>query len=237
MPTTEGQESVAPVDPSVTVIPQAATPDPETERLQHKLSEANRHAREARKAAEDEAKRAAEALARLQEIEQQQLAGQGEFKQLWEDAKATNQTLQNRITELEQELANERTSVQTQRLKAAAIARISDAGARKPDQLLRLIDEKLVDHNGEPAVLKGGVEVPLPQYLETLKQPGSDWEHHFLPTAKRGMGTPPSAPGLPGAPEQQQNPYLPGGNLTYRVMLEATQPELAAALRAEAGVG
>jgi hypothetical protein len=155
---------------------------------------------------------------------------------LWEDAKATNHTLQSRITELETALELERTSVQTERLRATAMARISDAEARRPEQLLQLID--VIEHDGQPAVIKGGVEVPLDQYLATLKQQGSGWEHHFLPTSKKGMGTPTASPGGAPAPgEQQQNPYLPGGNMTYRIMLEATQPELAAALRAEAGVG
>ena len=240
MTAVEGQESVALEDQSVAdPSPEQDTAAPnEADRWRAKAAEANKHAKAAAAKAKAEEQRAVEALQKLAEIEAQRLAGQGEFKPLWEDAKKSNHELQARITELEHQLELERTSTQTERLRATAIARISDAGARKPDQLLKLLD--LVEYEGQPAVMRGGVEVPLDQYLPTLKQPGSDWEHHFLPTAKKGMGTPTASPGGAPAPgEQQQNPYLPGAgqNLTMQMMLEATQPELAAALKAEAGVG
>lgn len=234
----EGVESVAPDDQPVVGVPAQPATDPETERLKAKLTEANRHKSKAEQREEAERKARVEAEQKLAEIEAQRLAGQGEFKQLWEDAKVTNQALQTRITELEEQLEAERTSTQTERLRATAIARISDAGARKPEQLLRLLD--IIEHDGQPAVMRGGVEVPLDQHLATLKQPGSEWDHHFLPTAKKGMGTPAASPGgVPAPGDPQQNPYLPGPgqNLTMQMMLEATQPELAAALKAEAGVG
>jgi hypothetical protein len=235
----EGQASVALEDPSVAdPSPEQDTPAPndEADRWRAKAAEANKHAKAAAAKAKAEEQRAVEALQKLADIEAQHLAGQGEFKPLWEDAKKSNHQLQAKITELEHQLELERTSTQTERLRASAISRISDAGARKPDQLLKLLD--LVDYEGAPAVIKGGVEVPLDQYLATLKQPGSDWEHHFLPTAKKGMGTPTASPGGAPAPgDPQPNPYLPGGNMTYRIMLEATQPELAAAMRSEAGMG
>jgi hypothetical protein len=234
----EGVESVAPDDQPVAGIPAQPAADPETARLTAKLAEANKHKSKAEQREEAERKARIEVEQKLADIEAQRLAGQGEFKQLWEDAKATNHTLQARITELEKELETERTSTQTERLRATAIARISDAGARKPEQLLQLLD--IIEHDGAPAVIRGGVEVPLDQHLATLKQPGSDWDHHFLPTAKKGMGTPTASfGGVPAPGEQQQNPYLPGpgNNLTMQMMLEATQPELAAALKAEAGVG
>jgi hypothetical protein len=238
MTAVEGMESVAPDDQPVADAPVQPAADSEADRLKAKLAEANKHARAAQQRAKEEERKAVEAQQKLAEIEAQRLAGQGEFKQLWEDAKATNHALQAKITELEKDLETERTSTQTERLRATAIARISDAGARRPEQLLTLIQKDLIEHEGQPAVIRGGVEVPLDQHMATLKLPGSDWEHHFLPTAKKGMGTPTASPGgVPTPGDPQPNPYLPGGNMTYRVMLEATQPELAAALRAEAGVG
>jgi hypothetical protein len=238
MTAVEGQASVALEEDQSVADPSPVQPaaDSESERLKAKLAEANKHAKAAQQRAKEEERKAAEAQQKLAEIEAQRLAGQGEFKPLWEDAKKSNHELQARITELEHELELERTSTQTERLRGSAIAILSESGARRPDQLLKLLD--LVEYDGAPAVIKGGVEVPLGQYMATLKQPGSEWEHHFLPTAKKGMGTPTASPGGAPAPgEQQVNPYLPGGNLTYRIMLEATQPELAAAMRAEAGVG
>lgn len=238
----EGQASVALEDQSVAdPSPEQDTPAPndEADRWRAKAAEANKHAKAAAAKAKAEEQRAVEALQKLAEIEAQRLAGQGEFKPLWEDAKKSNHSLQAENAELKRQLELADTRVQAERLQLAAMAHISGAGARKPEQLLKLLD--VVDYDGQPAVIKGGVEVPLDQYLATLKQPGSDWEHHFLPTAKKGMGTPTASPGgvpAPGA-DQQQNPYAPGPgqNLTMQMMFEATQPELAAALKAEAGVG
>jgi hypothetical protein len=233
----EGVESVAPDDQPVAGIPAQPAADPETARLTAKLAEANKHKSKAEQREEAERKARIEAEQKLADIEAQRLAGQGEFKPLWEAAKQSNHELQAENTELKRQLELADTRAQAERLQLAAMAHISSAGARKPDQLLKLLD--VVDYDGQPAVIKGGVEVPLDQYLATLKQPGSDWEHHFLPTAKKGMGTPTASPGGAPAPGEQQNPYLPGPgqNLTMQMMLEATQPELAAALKAEAGVG
>jgi hypothetical protein len=218
-------------------VQSAAAPNDEADRWRAKAAEANKHAKAAAAKAKAEEQRAVEALQKLAEIEAQRLAGQGEFKPLWEDAKKSNHSLQAENAELKRQLELADTRVQAERLQLAAMAHISGAGARKPEQLLKLLD--VVDYDGQPAVIKGGVEVPLDQYLGQLKQPGSDWEHHFLPTAKKGMGTPTASPGGAPAPGEQQNPYAPGPgqNLTMQMMLEATQPELAAALKAEAGVG
>lgn len=236
MSATPGAEPVASAVPPVVEPEPAATPtEPDdTERLKFKLSEANRHAAEAEKKVKEERRRAEEALQKLQDIEHQRLAGQGEYKQLWEDLKVTHQAALDRIATLEQELEQERQAKHTERLRSTALARVSDAGARKPEQLLRLLD--VIEHNGEPAVMVGGVEVPLAQHLATLRQPGSEWEHHFLPTAKKGMGgtTPSAVPGSGGQP----NPFAADSyNLTAQLMLAAQNPELAAALKAEAGEG
>lgn len=230
----EGTESVALTDqPVADPAPvQLSTDGGEAERLRAKLNEANKHAKEAAKQAKAEAQRAAEALQKLQDIEHQQLAGQGQYKVLWEEAKVTNANLQQQIAELNARLAQEQEATAVERLRAAAVSRIGDAGARKPEQLFQLLQGKLTEVNGEPAVLTGGVEVPLAQHLTNLRQPGSEWEHHFLPNAKKGMGAAPAI--VPGT--GQPNPYAAETrNLTAQLMLETQNPELAAALEAEAG--
>jgi hypothetical protein len=234
----EGLESVAPDTQSVTGGSPQAEPIEVDDRWRAKAQEAERHRKEAEKAAKAEKLRAEAAERQLQDLKAQALGQSNkEVLQFWEEAKASNSTLQARIDELERELAQERAGKETERLKLAAMARLSEAGARKPDQLLRLLGEQLVEHHGEPAVIHGGVEVPLPRYLATLKQPESGWEHHFLPTAKKGMGVPAMA-GTPAGPDSNVNPYAPDTtNLTMQLMLEATQPDVAAALKAEAGLG
>jgi hypothetical protein len=230
----EGTESVALMDqPVADPAPvQPISDDGEAERLRAKLNEANKHAKEAAKQAKVEAQRAAEALQKLQDIEHQQLAGQGQFKPLWEELKVTHAQALQRIAELEMQLTTKDETISAERLRLAAVTRISDAGARKPDQLFQLLQGKLVDVDGEPAVLSGGMEVPLAQHLTNLRQPGSEWEHHFLPNAKKGMGATPAV--VPGT--GQPNPYAAETfNVTAQFMLEAQNPELAAALEAEAG--
>ena len=67
-----------------------------------------------------------------------------------------------------------------------------------------------------------------------LKNPGSGFEHHFKPSAQAGMGAKPTT-GTAGA-AGIANPWLEGSiNLTRQMALEATDPDLAAVLKREAG--
>jgi hypothetical protein len=88
-----------------------------------------------------------------------------------------------------------------------------------------------MDDEGNPAVLSGGVEQPLGDYLVNLRQ-SADWQHHFGASSARGMGAAPTSAVAPG----MSNPYREG-NLTEAMRLEMTNPELAKALKVEAGRG
>ena len=163
------------------------------------------------------------------------LEDQGQWKDLWEEANKTAQTKDQQIAELEQKLADLRTSNETAAMKTSALSAISESGAINAAQMLQLVQGNLKKaEDGSVKVLNGGVEEDLNVYLAKLKNPGSGYEHHFKPSAQAGMGAKPTT-GTAGA-AGVANPWAEGSiNLTRQMSLEATDPELAAVLKREAG--
>ena len=169
------------------------------------------------------------------EKRKKELADQGQWKDLWEEANKTAQEREQKIGELSKELTDLRASNEVETSKTAALAAISDSGAINAEQTLSLLAGNLKKNNdGKVVVLNGGVEQDLNTYIGNLKNPGSGWEHHFKPSSAAGMGAKPTpnsvvSPGMP-------NPWKEGSiNITRQMALEATEPELAAVLKREAG--
>lgn len=163
-----------------------------------------------------------------------QLEQSGEYKRLWEDAKATNLELEKQLQVARDELAAERQARSTETLRARAIQEITQADALRPEQLLALITNDLREVDGRPAVINGGIEVPLSDHLARLKAPDSGWEHHFRPTGAKGMGSAATAPvsGVPPA----QNPFSASPpNLTEISRLYREDRAMHDRLKAEAG--
>ena len=166
---------------------------------------------------------------------QQKLEDQGQWKDLWEEANKTAQTKDQQIADLERQLADLRASNETAAMKTSALSAISRAGAINSEQMLQLVQSNLKKaDDGSVKVLNGGVEEDINVYLGKLKNPGSGYEHHFKPSAQAGMGAKPTT-GTAGA-AGIANPWLEGSiNLTRQMALEATDPDLAAVLKREAG--
>ena len=163
------------------------------------------------------------------------LEDQGQWKDLWEEANKTAQTKDQQIAELEQKLADLRTSNETAAMKTSALSAISQSGAINAAQMLQLVQGNLKKaEDGSVKVLNGGVEEDLNVYLAKLKNPGSGYEHHFKPSAQAGMGAKPTTATAGSA--GVANPWLEGSiNLTRQMALESTDPDLAAVLKREAG--
>ena len=163
------------------------------------------------------------------------LEDQGQWKDLWEEANKTAQTKDQQIADLERQLADLRVSNETAAMKTSALSAISRAGAINAEQMLQLVQSNLKkSDDGSVKVLNGGVEEDINVYLGKLKNPGSGYEHHFKPSAQAGMGAKPTT-GTAGA-AGIANPWLEGSiNLTRQMALEATDPDLAAVLKREAG--
>ena len=163
------------------------------------------------------------------------LEDQGQWKDLWEEANKTAQEKDQQIADLERKLLDLRASNETAAMKTTALSAISEAGAINANQMLQLVQNNLTKtEDGSIKVLNGGVEEDINLYLAKLKNPGSGYEHHFKPSSQAGMGAKPTT-GTAGA-AGIANPWAEGSiNLTRQMTLEATDPDLAAVLKREAG--
>ena len=162
----------------------------------------------------------------------QELEEQGQWKTLWEEANKTAQEKEQKIMTLSQQLEEMKTSNEVASTKTTALAAISNLGAINAEQTLSLLQGKLQKNSeGKVVVLNGGVEQDLGNYLSTLKNPGSGWEHHFKPSSAAGMGAKPSP--VANAGTGQANPWKTG-NLTQQMLLSEQDPQLAAVLKQEA---
>lgn len=233
-------QSVA-VDPALLnkpVMPTQSSPgSAEDEGLKLKLGLANKHTKEAeRKAKEAEAElnKLREELNSIRNAQQaatqKSLEDQGQFRQLWEEAKKTVSARDAEIMELKAKLATTTQEREQDRLRAASLSQINTAGAVNSQQMYLLLQSQLrQNEQGDPVVLNGGVEQPLGDYLAHLKQ-SNDWQHHFSASGAQGMGSAPAGSVAPG----RENPYR-SGNLTEALRLEVENPDLAKALKLEAG--
>ena len=163
-----------------------------------------------------------------------ELEDQGQWKDLWEEANKTAQEKDIQINTLNEELKQLKTSNEAANIKTSALSAISNSGAVNAEQMLSLLQDKLKKNdNGEVVVLNKGIEQDLGTYIGNLKNPGSGWEHHFKPSAAAGMGAKPTptsnvSPGM-------LNPWKEGSiNLTRQMILESSEPDLAAVLKKEA---
>ena len=163
------------------------------------------------------------------------LEDQGQWKDLWEEANRTAQDKDQQIADLNRQLDELRSSNEKAAMRTSALAAISQAGAINAEQMLQLLQSNLrKNDDGRVVILDGGVEQDVTTYLSNLKNPGSGFEHHFKPSSAAGMGAKPTpnatiAPGM-------TNPYKEGSiNLTRQMALEASDPDLAAVLKREAG--
>ncbi len=161
-----------------------------------------------------------------------ELEDQGQWKTLWEEANKTAQEKEQQIMTLSQQLEDLKTSNEVASTKQTALAAISNVGAINAEQTLSLLQNKLQKNaNGEVVVLNGGVEQNLTNYLTSLKNPGSGWEHHFKPSSAAGMGAKPSP--VANAGGGQPNPWKTG-NITQQMLLSEQDPQMAAVLKQEA---
>ena len=162
----------------------------------------------------------------------QELEDQGQWKTLWEEANKTAQEKEQQIMTLSQQLEDLKTSNEVASTKTTALAAISNLGAINAEQTLALLQGKLQKNaEGKVVVLNGGVEQDLTNYLSSLKNPGSGWEHHFKPSSAAGMGAKPSP--VANAGGGQPNPWKTG-NITQQMLISEQDPQLAAVLKQEA---
>lgn len=174
--------------------------------------------------------------AQLKDGQTQKLAESGEYKQLWEDAKATNLQLERDNADLRAQLDAERQARAQETLRSRALSEITSAKALRPDQLLSLLSPDLREVNGRPAIISGGIEIPLADHLARLRSPDSGWDHHFAPNGAKGMGSAPALPTAGSAPVA--NPFTTSPpNLTEIARLYREDRATHDRLKAEASRG
>ena len=230
-------ESVAPTDQSVTETP--SQPQPQAPNLDSVKAEYEAQVAAARKEAAEAQEKFKGIKTKLDDVykqkdeqRKQELEDQGQWKTLWEEANKTAQEREQKINTLAQQLEEMKTSNELASTKTTALAAISNLGAINAEQTLSLLQGKLQKNaEGKVVVLNGGVEQDLTNYLTSLKNPGSGWEHHFKPSSAAGMGAKPSP--VANAGTGQPNPWKTG-NLTQQMLLSEQDPQLAAVLKQEA---
>jgi len=224
-----------PVAPSEQPVAATETPAVDVSAYEQQIQALQQRASEAEEKFQGIKSKLDDVYKKQDEQRRKTLEDQGQWKDLWEEANKTAQTKDQQIAELEQKLADLRTSNETAAMKTSALSTISESGAINAAQMLQLVQSNLKKaEDGSVKVLNGGVEEDLNVYLAKLKNPGSGYEHHFKPSSQAGMGAKP-ATGVSGT-GGVANPWAEGSiNLTRQMTLEATDPELAAVLKREAG--
>jgi muconolactone delta-isomerase len=218
--------------PSQPTQPQAPNLDSVKAEYEAKLAAAKKEAAEAEEKFKGAKNKLDEVYKKKEDQRKQELEDQGQWKTLWEEANKTNQGLQQENVSLKQNLEDMKTSNEVASTKTTALAAISNLGAINAEQTLSLLQGKLQKNaEGKVVVLNGGVEQDLSNYLTSLKNPGSGWEHHFKPSSAAGMGAKPSP--VANAGTGQANPWKTG-NLTQQMLLSEQDPQLAAVLKQEA---
>lgn len=162
---------------------------------------------------------------------QSKLAEAGEFQQLWKDATATNAQLQEQIAQLQREKDEMAVQHQQTTIQARAVSAFQQAGVQQSEHMYALLKDKLrLNEENTVVALDGGVQKPLGEFLNNLKSPDSQFAYMFAGSGARGMGAAGSTPTNSGGGE---NPYVTR-NFTKIVELEASNPELAMRLKAQA---
>lgn len=241
-----------PVDPqAASATPPAATPpnSPDVAKLQQKLDLVlqDRAKQGETNAALNE--RIREMSAELHRIKSEAAAGKtkkleqsGDYpalvQQLKDDLKAAQDAIKAKDTEigtLKGEVETVKSTVAKKQFEQTALEQIqADPQVISAKQILKLLEAegKLRDKDGSPVVLNGGVEQPLSQFIPSLKQAGSGYEHFFTAGGASGMGVTNAAVGSSNVP-LSDNPYVTG-NLTMQIALETREPDKAKLLQAEA---
>jgi chromosome segregation ATPase len=212
--------------------PQAPNLDSVKAEYEAKLAAARKEAAEAQEKFQGIKGKLDDVYKQKDQQRKQELEDQGQWKTLWEEANKTAQEKEQQIMTLSQQLEDLKTSNEVASTKQTALAAISNVGAINAEQTLSLLQNKLQKNaNGEVVVLNGGVEQNLTNYLTSLKNPGSGWEHHFKPSSAAGMGAKPSP--VANAGGGQPNPWKTG-NITQQMLLSEQDPQMAAVLKQEA---
>ena len=163
----------------------------------------------------------------LAEQKQAELIEKEDYKGLHADLKTNYEAKCAELDAKSAELERVMVDRQQDQIKLQSLSAISQSGAVNPNQVYALLKQDLRLKDEGVVALSGGIEVPLQQHLESLKQPNTGWEHQFAGSGARGM----SATG--STPTTADGRSWGSMSFTEQVALLDSQPELAAQLQAQ----
>ena len=162
---------------------------------------------------------------------QAKLVGDNDFRSAYEDLKKSYDAELLSKSELVKQLEDERAGRQQQTIQQQAMAALQQAGAISPEDAYKLYQDKFkLDENGSVVAWDGGVPKQLNEFASGLKDADTGRAYLFNSSGARGM----SAVGSSSQGSGESNPYLTG-NFMAVCDLEASDPQRAAQLKAQAG--
>jgi hypothetical protein len=175
---------------------------------------------------------------RLKELEDQEAArkkkeleDQQRYQELLKQSEDEKETLRKERDEERAAKAKVEEERVQDRLRADFLAVFNPAEVFQPDHVWGLLHSRVVDDNGKTFAIINGQKGTVADLAGSLRK-DSQYAYLFKPKGgSGGMGSRPATGELAGA---AGNPYLPGGRVTDRIALEASDRELAAKLKAEA---
>jgi hypothetical protein len=175
---------------------------------------------------------------RLQELEDQEAArkrkeleDQQRYQELLKQSEDEKETLRKERDEEKAAKAKIEEERVQDRLRADFLAVFNAAEVHHPTHAWGLLNSLIVDDNGKTAATVGGQKGTVAELAGRLRK---DPEHAYLFKPKGGSGGMGLRPATGEPAAAAGNPYLPGGRVTDRIALEASDRELAAKLKAEA---
>ena len=180
---------------------------------------------------QNQAESFAEQKREFTERSQRDLADRGDWKQLYQDLQKTHAAELARSADLEKQVAAKDEAARQLTVKQQAIASFQQAGAINPEDAYALYQNKIeLNEAGEVVAMDGGVQKPIAEFTNSLKNPDSARAYLFNSSGARGM----SAVGTTTQSAGETNPYLTG-NFAQVCELEMNDPQRAAQLKAQAG--
>jgi hypothetical protein len=175
---------------------------------------------------------------RLKELEDQdaarkkkELEDQNKYQELLKQAEDEKEALRKERDEEKAAKAKIEQERVQDRLRADFLAVFNAAEVHHPTHAWGLLSSLIVDDNGKTAATVGGQKGTVAELASRLRK---DPEHAYLFKPKGGGGGMGSRPATGEPAAVTGNPYLPGGKVTDRIALEASDRELAAKLKVEA---
>ena len=183
----------------------------------------------------DEKKQLQTELQKLRDKEEarkkKELEDEGRTAELLAQERKEKEELRKQIEEKDQAIAKAEEKRTQDRLRADFLAVFNASEVFQPDHAWGLLHSFVSDDDGKTVATAGGQKGTIADLAGRLRK---DAQYAYLFKPKGGGGGMGSRPAAGDPIDLSRNPYLPGGNVTMRLDLETSNPDLAAKLKAEA---